>query len=51
MDPEGLAELIANAEKFKEQGNSYFTQKDYAEAIYYYTNGLDMYVPYSSLHR
>jgi tetratricopeptide (TPR) repeat protein len=43
MDPEELAELVSKAEKFKEQGNSYFTQKDYTEAIYYYTNGLDMY--------
>lgn len=42
MDPAELAELVAKAEKFKEQGNTHFTQKDYVEAVYYYTNGLDM---------
>lgn len=43
MDPEELAELVAKAEKFKEQGNTHFSQKDYIEATYYYTNGIDMY--------
>lgn len=43
MDPAELAELVSKAEKFKEQGNTHFAQKDYAEATYYYTSGLELY--------